>query len=75
VTSIGEIEREYCGTIDSAAILDCSTKRVAQFVRAGALPAARTRLGYLFKREDVENFARERAGMARDARGHVRVTR
>jgi excisionase family DNA binding protein len=75
VPSIGEIEREYGGTIDAAYILGCSGKHIAKLVRAGRLQGARTRLGYLFRLEDVRALANERAGAAKDARGHVRPMR
>lgn len=60
-------------TIDVASRLQCSTKHVGDLARAGKLPCLETRLGRLFRAEDVEKLVEERAAAPRDMRGHVRA--
>lgn len=72
---IADLSRRLIGTTAVAARYGCSPKHVAHLARTGVLDSLDTPLGRLFLVEDVERLAQERAGMARDGRGHVRVTR
>lgn len=52
----------FIGTTDVAKRLDCSADRVRQLEREGKLPAEKMPSGQrLFRQEDVERLAEERA--------------
>lgn len=53
---------ELLSTAQAARMLDRSTDRVRQLVRAGRLPAQMTPLGRLYDRRDVERLAAQRGG-------------
>ena len=51
----------YLRTSQVAKRLDLTPSRIAQLRDDGELPAERTALGFLYRLEDVERLARERA--------------
>ncbi len=55
---------EWLTPSQAARLLQLSAQRVRVLGAEGRLPFLRTPLGALFRREDVERFARERAARA-----------
>lgn len=52
---------------DAGRVLGLSSRRVIQLADAGRLPVVRTRLGRLFRLEDVQRLAAERARQREEA--------
>ena len=55
-----QLDHDTVGPTGAGAILGLSASRVRQLIAEGQLPALRTPLGRLIRREDVENLKRTR---------------